>query len=438
MRLSETFGVLASSWRKSRIITILSMLQTLVLRISPDTEGEATSNQQDDCQYECFVAPTPLVPLARANAASLLSGMTGWLLLSLAKVGTLGERLLRLAGLGPDAVKTHAPMQTLWLCWDSLKTNVAVLKSLRVAQTQAHEDDTARFLLSCKCLIHQAALVRKSIINNFPGHFSSIVRLGHLYEIHSFRNDFRTALIGVVQDSFRFVEVPELPPECERWRNERMQAASMQDSDPSYSRVRRSLHQQLMTWDNGDCSKDSFVHYCTGSCCVGSSTDERREYAKLQVCKILYLIFGLGYPLPLLYRWLHVHRALQFCREGISIHRLLPRVLERMKKPHKQSASEMLLCAKIEEADVADEGPDETRLEETPAVLAQKRRLLTSNAFADPLFLQRTVLLETLTAPIAVMMHFLLKRSGQLTQLAHLPRASDDRDRLRQESLVSV
>ena len=69
----------------------------------------------------------------------------------------------------------------------------------------------------------------------------------------------------------------------------------------------------------------------------------------------------------------------------------------------------MLLCAKIEEADVADEGPDETRLEETPAVLAQKRRLLTSNAFADPLFLQRTVLLETLTAPIAVMMHSLLK-----------------------------
>ena len=180
------------------------------------------------------------------------------------------------------------------------------------SQTQPLESDMLRFILSLRCTLHQVALVRKLVPQRFDEHFSNIVRLAHLFELHSFRQDFKTALVRVVLDNFKFVEVPELPPESELWRVERRAAASLLENQAKYSRTRRSLHELLLTWDNGNCSLDSIVHYCTGNCCVGACASEREEYANLQVCKLLYLLFGKGYPVPLLYRWLHVQRALRF------------------------------------------------------------------------------------------------------------------------------
>ena len=63
-------------------------------------------------------------------------------------------------------------------------------------------------------------------------------------------------------------------------------------------------HQKLKQFANGDIDSLKITHWCVGTCCSGSSVEQKRSL--LQFCK---------YPVPLLYRWLHAHRALQFCKD---------------------------------------------------------------------------------------------------------------------------
>ena len=71
----------------------------------------------------------------------------------------------------------------------------------------------------------------------------------------------------------------------------------------------------LADWDNSDPSLPSLTHWCHGSCCKGRSREAKEAFALLQVCKHFVLLFALGFPVPLSYRWVHAERANQYIKE---------------------------------------------------------------------------------------------------------------------------
>ena len=205
------------------------------------------------------------------------------------------------------------------ICWDSLKTNMSVLKGLRREVYKKHRDSDPDHieeiypLFSVRCAIHQIALTRKVVMFFFNGHWSSIVRLGHLFEVSTFRSQFREATIRVICSHFKYITVAQLPSEAVLWRNERLRG--LLSTDPTYSVRRQRLHLELMDLDNGNPSEPVFVHYCTG-CCVGNSVAERERYALLKMCRIYSQLFCSGYAVPLTYRWLHAGPAMQYCKDS--------------------------------------------------------------------------------------------------------------------------
>ena len=308
MVLSQTVEG-APNWRKSRVVSVMNLVQSYVINYQ-ETDKDPGSN---DCYHKSFLVHSPLVCLPRTNAETLVPELTGWLLTFL---GKFSERFQLF---GMDVAATAAiPIQATFLCWDSLVTNMAILKHLRLLVHIKHQQDGLAVLyplLAVVCMLHQCALVRKPIVYHYPGFWSSLVRLGHLFEMSSFRQHFKSALIAVVCNNFRVVTCSTIPDCAKDWRQKRNSLCGLLGTDPSYSSKRANIHWKLAQHDNGDPTGDDWTHWCTGSCCQGASPMEKTNYALLQVCKGFVLLFCQGFPVPLLYRWVHAHKALGWCKD---------------------------------------------------------------------------------------------------------------------------
>ena len=233
--------------------------------------------------------------------------------------------------LGPSL--NAGPIQGLALCFDAVPTNIAVLKQLQRMVQAAHEKQAANGdsktifpLFPQLCCIHQLALARRACVYSFGGLWASLVRLGHLLESNSFRRQFRRALLQVVVNNFEFVPVPNLPAESSEWKS--LRSSHM----PRGSSYRSRLFHALAIWDNGDPEARKIHHYCIGSCCSGATLQEKSRYSLLQISKHLTLLFTFGFPIPLLYRWVHASQALEFCKLATFLHRLLPQALAMINK----------------------------------------------------------------------------------------------------------
>ena len=295
----------STHWRLSRVVTVMNSTQQLVARFS---------RCDSDSDFKSFTVPTPQVSLQRASAACLTTEYTSRLLLFLGRV----SQRFRISGITADLERV--PIQALVLSFDSLVTNMAMLKRMRAAQHEKRVELQVKGviapILAICCGIHQLALTRKSLVLRFGGVWTSIVRLGHLFEAHSFRRQFQAALLQVVVSSYSYVACSSLPRSAKQWRLQRLRKCNLLTDDPAYSSKRRQLHMCLSQFDNCDSESVQIIHYCTGQCCVGSSKEAKSEYALLQLCKLYSLLFAHGYPVPLLYRWVHASRALQFCKEA--------------------------------------------------------------------------------------------------------------------------
>ena len=64
---------------------------------------------------------------------------------------------------------------------------------------------------------HQIALARKQLLFFFDEHWSTLVRLAHLFEIHSFRTQFHRALLKVISVSFQYRWLALPADDCD-WR----------------------------------------------------------------------------------------------------------------------------------------------------------------------------------------------------------------------------
>lgn len=298
MTLSEAID---TDWRKSRVVSVMNMMQSLVVTCKVD-EGES--------QRHTFLVHSPLIVLPKTTAGSIVHELRSWLVTFAGKVSAR----FQLFGLCSEMF-SPIPIQATLICWDSLVTNLAILKYLRVMVHLKHLEDGFNILyplLANICLLHQLGLARKSITCHYPGLWSAIVRLAHLFEMGSFRKKFRGALISEICDSYRSIPVAALPEEAKTWRQARNRVCNLFSTDGSYSLKRRRLHLKLLEWDNSDPSGRSFCHWCLGHCCRGANGEEKSRYALLQLCKHYTLLFGHGFPVPLLYRWIHGYRALQF------------------------------------------------------------------------------------------------------------------------------
>ena len=296
----------------SRVISVMNVVQSLVCKLRSPCNGWAWQN---------FLINAPLTPLQRSNTSGLATEFLSWLFLYLGKVG---ERYSRL-GIS-EHVSRAVPIQALVICWDSLKTNNAVLKGLRNILHKFHAREnsdgprTLHPLLSCRCSLHQVALCRKQIVFYFGGHWSAIVRLAHLFESHSFRLQFQKALMHEVISSFDWIQVLELPRDHCLWEAQRREL--MTSADRHYSVTRLRQHRELMLLDNGDPSSTRIVHWCTGVTC---SCKGNKKTALIKVCHLYNALFASGFPVPLTYRWLHAHRALEFTKDRTFVSRFQSR-----------------------------------------------------------------------------------------------------------------
>lgn len=74
-------------------------------------------------------------------------------------------------------------------------------------------------MLGFYCGIHQLALSRKSIIFGFPNFWSAITRLSHLFEVETFRTQFRAAVVQEICNAHQYIPVSTLPEQSPSWRD---------------------------------------------------------------------------------------------------------------------------------------------------------------------------------------------------------------------------
>lgn len=392
----------------------------------------------------------------RSNASVLAAEFCSWVFLWL---NTVGERWLRFAEVSSDAKKRicqSIPIQSLVVCFDSLRTNLAVLKGLRNAGYLKHKEIKEEFneiptcfpLLCLRCSLHQLALCRKQVLFQFKGHWSAIVRLAHLFETHGFRRQFQKSLVRVLSTSFKVVHVSSMPPEHHLWQQIRNRASGLSTDDPSYSLGRISTFLTLFIHDNGDPDSQSVTHWCVGTCCKGTTADEKKRYALVQIVKSYIKLFGTGFAVPLTYRWLKAHPALHFVTEGCLLHQILPRTLDQLSQGNvwdddREKEVRDLLSSSGADVDLNNglpsrETDDNQAWEDlllqlynsgdlSPAEINQKRKQLTFQAFRQPEFVDRTLLMEYLIGPLVQGMDDFLKRTGLIAEIHQLPLSEADK-----------
>ena len=197
----------------------------------------------------------------------------------------------------PSALIQNARIQAVMLVFDSLKTNVAIMKQFRQSVFMYHkqqrqerrdsENKTLHPLLGVFCFLHQLNLARQPILCGISGFWASVVRLSHLFENQNFRGQFRSALLHVLCDSFVVIPVTSLPSGTSEWRRER---ASLYRTGRCYKK-RLHFHQMLSSWDNGGPvpkGHHSFLHWAM---LQGQESGRARKLRNFTSSKVLFAVF---------------------------------------------------------------------------------------------------------------------------------------------------
>lgn len=311
-------AVPGTQWRVSRVASVMNNIQNLVVCYRSAVAADANQPCQEQRFFKGFHAQTPLVVLPKADRDSISSEFASRLLYFL---GRVSFRYCHF-NIAPDFLK-RVPIQGLVLVFDSLKTNVAMLKQFRAAvrshREKQHSDDKAcdehvHPVWGVFCGLHQLSLARTPLLRGFSNYWGSVVRLAHLFENQNFRQQFRLSMLHIICDSYVFIPVSQLPSQSSEWRSKQLRLCG------SYSagkRQRHQIHTDRMRWDNSDIDSPIFQHWCLGQqCCAGKTQKEQELHGLLRVARCYTLLFSYGYPVPLEYRWVHAQRALDFMMEA--------------------------------------------------------------------------------------------------------------------------
>ena len=179
---------------------------------------ERQTPQNDRKLPTYFQVHQPLVPLQRATAHHLCQQVLSWALSFAHQTGKRWQ-----AWGVPDDLFRHVHRHVFVLASDALRANDSLFSELtkmihyRAAKQQEDGQDCHRVetaALQVHCAIHQHCLTRRTVVLGFKGFWSTLVRLGHLYESHSFRTKFAASLAKVVREHFHYIVVANLPVEA--------------------------------------------------------------------------------------------------------------------------------------------------------------------------------------------------------------------------------
>ena len=308
---------LASGARRSS--EVRSVMNNIQQHIVLDSKAE--------CVKKWFFAHQPLVTLGRATAGHLFAEFLSWSLAVSGHVGwrwqAFGVPLNLLEGLA-----THV----LLFIGDALKVNDAVFRKAEKLIKAGQGSAERVAALQIHCQIHQICLTRRTLALGFEGYWPNLIRLGHLFEGHSFRQRFYAAMTKVIREDFCFYEVSQLPEKFADWRDAKIKrlrlfsdSGHMGKSGAGLSRRLKTLH-SLLAIDNGNAEEPQFVHWCSGKgCCPNGAEGAAAAMVEHYLDLFAFMC------LPLLYRWKHAGAANSFVRDGFVLHRVLPRTLQAMK-----------------------------------------------------------------------------------------------------------
>ena len=392
------------------VYTIMNSVQTVHLRKSVDVT-------EDSGCCSSFRVPTPLTCLDQANTEGIHRAFAAGTLLTALGLGKMFQQF----GLASDLVKSK--FRTFILVGDALRANDAAFRS--EIRDLIYAGRSNHLALRLRCSIHQLSLVRKPAVLFIPRLWATIVRLSHLFESLTFRKAFAKALASVIANSFIYLEVLELPAECQQW-----QALSddLRNSFRCRSKVRKDQFNRMLDFLNGDLRMDSVVHYCVGRanghCCEGPAD------ALSKCLQLIVPFFSRGFPTPLLYRFKHYDEAVSYVTAGSSIHRLLIQALGTMGLVGTMDLEQHAVVEKLlgnldlqkdglDDTDAAifiDEGLDCESFHSQNA----KRKQLVHQEITKPGFVQSTVMVDFIIKPIDGMINRLFRRSSRLSKMTLL------------------
>lgn len=147
----------------------------------------------------------------------------------------VGQRFLNL-GFNPTAAES-IPVIVQCITDDSFRANAVVFREIRrmvcVQQSPRH------LAINLKCAIHLGNLIRKSLVLSINGYWTTVVRLGHLFELSKFRKSFVEAMRSVIQSSFSWVPVFALPAGMSSWSNQTLDLLGLWSDEPGSKASKR-------------------------------------------------------------------------------------------------------------------------------------------------------------------------------------------------------
>lgn len=151
-------------------------------------------------EWECLHVPTPIKVLTSGKASSIHRAFTSWLLVSASGAGEMWNKL----GC-PPTLLDKCVWKTTVLIGDALKANDAARRHESRKRLQAATQGSVGIRL--RCCNHQLCLVRKPTVLSIERFWATIVRLGHLLEVHSFRRSLAAALVKLIQGNGQFIRI---------------------------------------------------------------------------------------------------------------------------------------------------------------------------------------------------------------------------------------
>ena len=301
---------------------VRAVMNNLQNRIFAD---EVVKNAAAGPRLRRFSLHQPLVALHRASAEQVFSEFLAWLL---SFCGNTGQRL-ESWGI-PSDIFRNIRRHVLVFIGDANKINDRIFLQLTNAVHYQDLTGSLSTAIQLRCVIHQTCLTRKTLALGFEGYWSTLVRFGHLFESHNFRQKFYVAMARLIQENFDYFPVHRLPEAAKGWNEQKMRALRMH-SDAGGSSAPGSLSkrfrrlQKLLQKDNGDMTQSRFVHYCLGeSCCPGGKDEALAATISAYTHRFDFM------QVPLLYRWKHASTANEFIKDGFALHGVLPRTMELM------------------------------------------------------------------------------------------------------------
>ena len=401
------------------IYTIMNSVQTVSVRLA---KMDSLDNQMDNCCLN-FRVPTPLIVVDNPDAKGIHQSFSSCALLTANGLGEMFERF----GLAKDLVKS-VPWKTFLFVGDALKANGAAFKS--ECQQLRKKDSTGKHLaLRLKCGIHQICLIRKPIVLMVPKLWTTIVRLGHLFESLSFRKSFASTMTSILRKSFTYLPVSKMPLQTAPQLAKR---EMLKNYYQIQSKLRKQALADCLDFLNGDLESECIFHFCipkNGNECCKDYHDSLNKCLKLVVpflCR--------GFPTPLLYRFKHYDGAVGYLKVGFAIHKLLQRTLNEIQLDKTASGKdEALISNLLADIDLAKEGIDgsssavqvnEELLNEDEstnfAAYNAKRKALVHQEIMREGFISSTNIVSVVLKPMDQHMNMLFARSTKLTQLALL------------------